>query len=376
MIKAGNKEINDSGFAVVTETVGGVARQALVLELSGGIDEATLAALCTGPVQVVDAEGNVIQTHNGPFRVATHGLKLVRTQRLRRRGRPDRTGGRAGGGAGNPGERQGKRPDAACKRDCAARHVAVYHPGGRHAGGLPARPGRHHRRRRGGSAAVTTISCKDSAEVSCIIGNILAELEQPCQSCQPDGAVVLTGPLPRWRGGDGAYASGHVLEVEGGEDLLPEIRGRRCPMDDKAKKSADFILGSKAADLWLYTCDACANEKVIPKKYRYTTGTGLMNAAEEICDLIESANLLDLREYPRERLGNAAPGPRQVRAVRAEGAAAFGEQAVPRRERPQGGHLEQGHPDGPVYVREMVQQGPAEGGTRASGCPAAIAALH
>lgn len=74
-------------------------------------------------------------------------------------------------------------------------------------------------------------------------------------------------------------------------------------MDDKAKKSADFILGSKAADLWLYTCDACANEKVIPKKYRYTTGTGLMNAAEEICDLIESANLLDLREYPLERLG-------------------------------------------------------------------------
>ena len=40
-----------------------------------------------------------------------------------------------------------------------------------------------------------------------------------------------------------------------------------------------------------------------------------------------------------------------MRAVRAEGAAAFGEQAVPRRERPQGGHLEQGHPDGPVYVR-------------------------
>ena len=68
-------------------------------------------------------------------------------------------------------------------------------------------------------------------------------------------------------------------------------------MDDKVKKSADFILGNKAADLWLYTCDACANEKVIPKKYRYTTGTGLMNAAEEICDLIESANLLDLRDF-------------------------------------------------------------------------------
>ena len=73
-------------------------------------------------------------------------------------------------------------------------------------------------------------------------------------------------------------------------------------MDDKAKKSADFILGSKAADLWLYTCDACANEKVIPKRYRYTTGTSLMNTAEEICDMIEGANLLDLRENPAERL--------------------------------------------------------------------------
>lgn len=73
-------------------------------------------------------------------------------------------------------------------------------------------------------------------------------------------------------------------------------------MDDKVKKSADFILGNKAADLWLYTCDACANEKVIPKRYRYTTGTGLMNTAEEICDMIEGANLLDLRENPGERL--------------------------------------------------------------------------
>lgn len=73
-------------------------------------------------------------------------------------------------------------------------------------------------------------------------------------------------------------------------------------MDDREKKSADFVLGNKAADLWLYTCDACANEKVIPKKYRYTTGTGMMNTAEEICDLIESANLTDLRTNPAERL--------------------------------------------------------------------------
>lgn len=59
--------------------------------------------------------------------------------------------------------------------------------------------------------------------------------------------------------------------------------------------SQDFILGNKAADLWLYNSDACANEKIIPKKYRYTTGTSLMNDADAICELIEGANMLDLR---------------------------------------------------------------------------------
>lgn len=42
------------------------------------------------------------------------------------------------------------------------------------------------------------------------------------------------------------------------------------------RQTDDFKLGNKAADMWLYTADACANEKVIPKKYRYTTGTALM----------------------------------------------------------------------------------------------------
>lgn len=46
------------------------------------------------------------------------------------------------------------------------------------------------------------------------------------------------------------------------------------------RQTDDFKLGNKAADMWLYTADACANEKVIPKKYRYTTGTALMNGAE------------------------------------------------------------------------------------------------
>ena len=75
-------------------------------------------------------------------------------------------------------------------------------------------------------------------------------------------------------------------------------------MDRKPTKQEEkeFILGNKAADLWLTICDACANEKVIPKKYRYTTGTSLMNTVESICGDIEEANLIDLREAPRERL--------------------------------------------------------------------------
>ena len=58
----------------------------------------------------------------------------------------------------------------------------------------------------------------------------------------------------------------------------------------------DFVLGTKASDLWLYTCDVCANDKVIPKRYRYTTGTSLMNDVETICELIEGVNLLDPRD--------------------------------------------------------------------------------
>ena len=79
MIKAGNKEINDSGFAVVTETVGGVARQALVLELSGRHRRGDPggAVYRAGP-----GGGRGGQRHpdpQRPLRVATHGLKLVRT---------------------------------------------------------------------------------------------------------------------------------------------------------------------------------------------------------------------------------------------------------------------------------------------------------
>lgn len=78
MIKAGNYTIQDKGFVSTTENMGGVPRQALIVELPGGIDEAVLEAMCSGPVEVVDDGGNVIQSHSGPFRVVSHSLKLTR----------------------------------------------------------------------------------------------------------------------------------------------------------------------------------------------------------------------------------------------------------------------------------------------------------
>ena len=90
-------------------------------------------------------------------------------------------------------------------------------------------------------------------------------------------------------------------------------------MDDKVKKSADFILGNKAADLWLYTCDACANEKVIPKRYRYTTGTGLMQRrAMARCEKLERKikRMLESKQYPGVNPHKAATWSKAVMTVR------------------------------------------------------------
>lgn len=78
MIRAGKYTVEDSGFTVTTERIGGLPRQAVVVELPGGITSTALDALCAGPIEVLNEKGEVVQTHTGPFRIATHGLKLVR----------------------------------------------------------------------------------------------------------------------------------------------------------------------------------------------------------------------------------------------------------------------------------------------------------
>lgn len=78
MIRAGKYTVEDSGFTVTTERIGGLPRQTVVVELSGGITGTALDALRAGPIEVLNEKGEVVQTHTGPFRIATHGLKLVR----------------------------------------------------------------------------------------------------------------------------------------------------------------------------------------------------------------------------------------------------------------------------------------------------------
>lgn len=78
MIKAGTYTINDRGFAVSMEALGGVSRQALTVELPAGISDEALEAICTGPIEVLNEAGETVQVHEGPFRVLSHGLKLTR----------------------------------------------------------------------------------------------------------------------------------------------------------------------------------------------------------------------------------------------------------------------------------------------------------
>lgn len=71
-------------------------------------------------------------------------------------------------------------------------------------------------------------ACKDWAEVSCLLANLVAELEQPCGKCAAD-RLVLTGRSPTGADVTVRVTPDLVLEVEGGEELLETIRARGCP---------------------------------------------------------------------------------------------------------------------------------------------------
>lgn len=65
-------------------------------------------------------------------------------------------------------------------------------------------------------------------EVSCVVANLIAGLEPPCGHCK-DAGVTLDGTSPTGEPVAVRILPGHVLEVEGGGELLDTIRKRRCP---------------------------------------------------------------------------------------------------------------------------------------------------
>lgn len=141
-------------------------------------------------------------------------------------------------------------------------------------------------------------------------------------------------------------------------------------MDRKPTKQEEkeFILGNKAADLWLTICDACANEKVIPKKYRYTTGTGLMNTAESICGDIEEANLIDLREAPRDRLMLQRKALRECKKLERKIIRMKESDQYPGVNSHKASALSQGIHDRALYVRGLVRKGQGPRCGHENGC--------
>lgn len=71
------------------------------------------------------------------------------------------------------------------------------------------------------------VACKDDADVSCTIANLLSELELPCGRCNGAG-VILTGTSPTGCTVTVRMLADNVLEVEGGDELLQAIRKRGC----------------------------------------------------------------------------------------------------------------------------------------------------
>ncbi|MEG1565037.1 MAG: hypothetical protein RR365_15170 [Bacteroides sp.] len=72
------------------------------------------------------------------------------------------------------------------------------------------------------------VACKDAAEVSCTISNILSELEIPCGLC--DGpCVVLAGTSPLGEHIKIRLLPENVLEIDGAGEMLPEMQKRGCP---------------------------------------------------------------------------------------------------------------------------------------------------
>lgn len=76
---------------------------------------------------------------------------------------------------------------------------------------------------------MSLISCRNAEELSCTLANLISETRLPCGVCAGASAPVIAGTAYDGREVTVRILPDNVLEVIGADDLLEEIRKRRCP---------------------------------------------------------------------------------------------------------------------------------------------------
>lgn len=82
MIRGNNVTIEDRGFFSEVKKINGVSRQTITIGLPGSIDEEALEALATGPISVLDENGEAARSFEGPFQVLSLQLTLAREREM------------------------------------------------------------------------------------------------------------------------------------------------------------------------------------------------------------------------------------------------------------------------------------------------------
>lgn len=65
-------------------------------------------------------------------------------------------------------------------------------------------------------------------EISCLLGNIVAELGPPCETCGNTDGLTVSGTSPDGRAVCMTIMPDGVVEIEGCEDLVDVIHRRPC----------------------------------------------------------------------------------------------------------------------------------------------------
>ena len=140
---------------------------------------------------------------------------------------------------------------------------------------------------------LTRYACT-AAELSCVIGNIFAELSPPCAAC---GAEVLQIT--------GTTVTGNAATLtvtEAGFDFDGCADGAYMQRPERERKEpTEFNVIVKAKDLVKHTFTITNSTERYPKKYRFTLVNRIQDKAVDIYECVLEANELDLRDAQEYR---------------------------------------------------------------------------